>query len=233
MVYMTTIALTSADPRNPRRYQQVMESLGAEIRLLTPSDDGSLEALPETLMEGLALSLGLAACYFEDHYTRDPLILFRIFHYPSLGNLTSRSPASEPVWSVGEHTDYGILTILLQDNTGGLQVKSRSRWIEAPPLPGSLVCNIGDMLDRMTGGLYRSTPHRVLNETAGGRLSFPFFFDPNFDAEVQLINAEALVADDKRERWDGSSVHELSGTYGEYLMKKVSKVFPELSRRQL
>ena len=53
-------------------------------------------------------------------------------------------------WGVGEHTDYGLLTILRQDDAGGLQVKSRSRWIDAPPIPGSFICNIGDMLDRLT-----------------------------------------------------------------------------------
>ena len=89
---------------------------------------------------------------------------------------------SSRTWGVGEHTDYGLLTILLQDDAGGLEVKSGSRWIAAPPLPGSFVCNIGDMLDRMTGGLYRSTPHRVRNPAPRDRLSFPFFFDPNFFA---------------------------------------------------
>jgi len=188
----------------------------------------AMTRLGHALMEGIALSLGLAATYFADRYTRDPLILFRIFHYPPLP-----SQVAGPVWSVGEHTDYGILTILLQDTTGGLQVKSRRGWIEAPPLPGSFVCNIGDMLDRMTGGIYRSTPHRVLNESTGGRLSFPFFFDPNFDAEVMPIDTEALVADDMLQRWDRASVHEFQGTYGEYLLSKVSQVFPELGRRKL
>ena len=83
-------------------------------------------------------------------------------------------------WGVGEHTDYGLLTILRQDDTGGLQVKSRSGWMDAPPIPGSFVCNIGDMLDRLTRGMYRSTPHRVLNMSKRSRLSFPFFFDPEF-----------------------------------------------------
>ena len=95
--------------------------------------------------------------YFADRYTRDPLILFRIFNYP----YSPDRAADQERWGVGEHTDYGVLTILRQDDTGGLQVKSRRRWIDAPPIPGTFVCNIGDMLDRMTRGLYRSTPHRV------------------------------------------------------------------------
>jgi len=78
---------------------------------------------------------------------------------------------------VGEHTDYGVLTILKQDNLGGLQVKNRDpQWIPAPPIENSFVINIGDMLEKMTKGLYRSTPHRVKNSAGIDRLSFPFFF---------------------------------------------------------
>ncbi|MGE0800400.1 MAG: 2OG-Fe(II) oxygenase family protein [Lautropia sp.] len=75
---------------------------------------------------------------------------------------------------------------------GGLAVHTRNGWIAAPPIPGSFVCNIGDMLDRMTGGRYRSTPHRVVRNTSGrDRLSFPLFFDPNFEARVQPIEGLA------------------------------------------
>jgi len=176
------------------------------------------------LMKGIALSLGLEANYFHRHYTADPTILFRIFHYPS----GAQAPDS---WGVGEHTDYGLLTLLGQDDIGGLQVKTRQGWIDAPPLPGTLVCNIGDMLDRLTGGYFRSTPHRARNASAAGRLSFPFFFDPSFDAEIQPLPALAAHAvEDRDTRWDGVSVRAFTGTYGDYLLDKVSKVFPELSR---
>ena len=109
-------------------------------------------------------------------------------------------------------------------------MKSQSHSIEAPPIPGSFVCNIGDMLDRMTGGRYRSTPHRVRNVSNRARLSFPFFFDPNFDVQVQPIDPEAIAGEDQNERWDGASVHEFRGTYGEYVLGKVSKVFPGIIR---
>ena len=183
----------------------------------------ALTRLGHTLMTGLALSLGLDRAYFADRYTADPLILFRIFHYP---------PAPAPAWGVGEHTDYGVLTILKQDDIGGLQVKSQNRWVDAPPVPGSFVCNIGDMLDRITRGRYRSTPHRVRNTSGRSRLSFPFFFDPNFEARIlpiDLPDAET-PRDDKDERWDKASVHDFEGAYGDYVLSKVSKVFPELRR---
>lgn len=189
----------------------------------------AMTVLGHRLMEGIALSLNLPASYFADRYTQDPLILFRIFHYPA----RTPAPAHEPHWGVGERTDYGVLTILKQDDAGGLAVKSRSGWIEAPVIPDTFLCNIGDMLDRMTGGRYRSTPHRVLSPTQHNRLSFPFFFDPNFNAEIQPMELGRAVRDDKDERWDRISVHELSGTYGESLLAKVSKVFPQLRRAVL
>jgi isopenicillin N synthase-like dioxygenase len=182
----------------------------------------ALTRLCHRLMAGLALSLDLDESYFADRYTTDPLTLFRIFSYPP--------PGDPELWGVGEHTDYGLLTVLLQDDAGGLEVRSRSHWVSAPPVPGSFVCNIGDMLDRMTRGLYRSTPHRVQNPAPRARLSFPFFFDPNFFARVQPIDLQSGEAphDDRDERWDHASVHAFQGTYGDYLLNKVGKVFPEL-----
>ncbi|MEH1930686.1 isopenicillin N synthase family dioxygenase [Nostoc sp.] len=187
----------------------------------------SMTKLGHILMAGIALSLGLKESYFADRYTKDPLILFRIFNYPA-------NSSSQSEWGVGEHTDYGVLTILKQDNVGGLQVKSKSGWIDAPPIPGLFVCNIGDMLDRMTQGLYRSTPHRVQNLSTSNRLSFPFFFDPNFNIEVKPIELNDIVVnDDQSDRWDKASVHKFDGTYGDYLLNKVSKVFPELRQKVL
>ena len=165
-----------------------------------------------------------AAMGIDDAIVRDPTILFRIFHYP---------PGADEGWGVGEHTDYGLLTILLQDSTAGLQVRGPDGWIDAPPIDGSFVVNIGDMLERMTGGAYRSTPHRVRNASDHGRLSFPFFFDPSWDAVVPVPEGAAgsRVARSDRavERWDGADVLAWEGTYGEYLVGKVAKVFPDLA----
>lgn len=180
------------------------------------------------IMKGMALSLGLKADYFNKNYTADPLILFRIFHYPY------HPKTDAELWGVGEHTDYGLLTILKQDDCGGLQVKSRGNWIDAPPIENTFICNIGDMLDKMTGGLYRSTPHRVLNTSGKNRLSFPLFFDPGFDTHPKRIeNINIDTIDDREARWDKSNVHDFSGTYGDYILGKVSKVFPDLESKVL
>ena len=84
----------------------------------------------------------------------------------------------------------------------------------------------------MTGGLYRSTPHRVrLNTSGRDRLSVPLFFDPDLDARIEPIRSAAI--DDRATRWDGASVHAFDGTYGDYLLAKIGKVFPELRRAVL
>jgi isopenicillin N synthase-like dioxygenase len=184
----------------------------------------------QAVLAAIALSLGLEEDWFRRHYTADPTVLFRIFRYPpqSMG---------EAGWGVGEHTDYGLLTLLLQDDVPGLQVRTPQGWLDAPPLPGTLVCNLGDMLDRLTGGTCRSTPHRVRNASGRERFSFPLFFDPDFTARVTPLPQHARidaarVAADRADRWDGASVlAPFEGTYGDYLLDKVGKVFPQLRAR--
>ena len=204
----------------------------AELRDAVLDYLDAMTGLGHAVMRGVALGLGLPADWFRRELTRDPTILFRIFRYPPA---STRDPDDDE-WGVREHTDYGLLTILAQDGTGGLQVRSTTGWVDVPADPDAFVCNIGDMLERMTGGRYRSTPHRVRNLGDASRLSFPFFFDPGWDADVRPVpevatgaRRENAPAEDAPGRWDGANVHELSGTYGEYLLAKVSKVFPALT----
>jgi isopenicillin N synthase-like dioxygenase len=220
--------LDKNDPRviagTPMHGQNLFPERPAELRETVLQYMDAVTETGHTVMKAIALSLDLPPDYFYSRYTRDPLILFRIFHYPY-------REVNEELWGVGEHTDYGLLTILKQDTVGGLQVKSRGQWIPAPPIENTFICNIGDMLDRMTGGLYRSTPHRVLNTSGKSRLSFPLFFDPGFDTVPKKIeNISRPAKDDSAERWDKANVHAFEGTYGDYILGKVSKVFPELKR---
>lgn len=190
-----------------------------------------VSSLAETLMIAIALSLELPGDFFKNRYMVHPIQLFRIFHYPPP---TSKQIAAQQ-WGVGEHTDYGMLTILKQDNTGGLQVYTQDQWIEAPYIYDSFVCNLGDMLDYLTGGYYRSTPHRVSHNSTKGRLSFPFFFDLDFNAKPTPIDLSHLDHYKVTEynRWDGSSLQTFDGTYGQYLLQKISKVFPQLRYKYL
>jgi isopenicillin N synthase-like dioxygenase len=180
--------------------------------------------LGHVLMSAIGESLGVGPEWFQANLTADPVTLFRIFHYP---------PNWNDGWGVAEHTDYGLLTILLQDDCGGLQVRTPgeggSIWHHVDPIPNTFVCNIGDMLERISGGRYKSTPHRVANVSGRQRLSFPFFFDPSWDARVTILPAnDSGASTDSHDRWDGASVFDFEGTYGDYLTAKVSKVFPDL-----
>lgn len=179
----------------------------------------AMRPVADAVMRGIASGLGLPADWFAQNLTADPTILFRIFRYPPGG--------TDDVWGVGEHTDYGLLTLLAQDRHGGLQVQAiDGPWIDVEPQPGALICNLGDMLERLTAGRYRSTPHRVRNTSGVTRLSFPYFFDPSWDALVTPVPGIGVTRSGLR--WDGADVLAWEGTYGEYLTAKVAKVFPEL-----
>ena len=100
-----------------------------------------------------------------------PTIWLRLLHYPPI---SKNSPSD--LYGSAPHTDFGCLTILAQDEIGGLQVQTREgEWIDVPKLEGSFVVNVGDMLSRYTNGLLRSTPHRVINKSGKERFSCPFF----------------------------------------------------------
>lgn len=187
--------------------------------------------LARVLLRGISAALGLPITTFEDTITRDPTVLFRIFHYP---------PSDEYEFGVGEHCDYGLLTILAIDHIPGLQVRPRSHddsvqqaWIDVPvPEPGafSIVVNLGDMLEKLTLGRYRSTPHRVKNMKgiSSPRFSFPLFFDPSWDAYVTSLPLPQTHEVRGIQRWDHTNIHAWEGQYGTYLTKKVSRCFPEL-----
>ncbi|HMO73975.1 MAG TPA: 2-oxoglutarate and iron-dependent oxygenase domain-containing protein [Sphingopyxis sp.] len=181
-------------------------------------------AAAEALMRGMALALGLSAGHFAAGLTRRPTLLFRIFHYPPDG-------AADEL-GVGEHSDYGLLTLLGQDAHGGLEVRAANgEWIAVPPRGRALVVNIGDMFERLTRGRFRSAPHRVINASGRERLSWPLFYDPDFAAPVDPLPIPATTR--LLPRWDGVDVHDAGGTYGDYLLGKVGKVFPELAGKQL
>ncbi len=213
------------DPDDPRPLH------GANLFPERPADLGptvlaTLDALTDLghrVMALLAEGLGLPPTWFRDHLTCDPTILFRLFHYPPVAPGDGAGD-----WGVAEHTDYGLLTLLLQDDSGGLQVRTGGTWLDVPPVPDALVCNLGDMLERVTGGRYRSTPHRVRSPGSAPRLSCPFFFDPSWDAVVEPLPLSGPAPATAGDRWDHDDPLAFDGTYGEYLLSRVRKVFPAL-----
>jgi isopenicillin N synthase-like dioxygenase len=140
-------------------------------------------ALGRTLHRAFCLDLGIPESYFEDKLDV-PLAVLRLLHYPA------RSGVADPALGAGEHTDYGNVTILATDAVGGLQVRDRTGvWMDAPTIPGTFLCNIGDCLMRWTNDVYVSTAHRVVVPERD-RYSVAFFLDPNPDALVEPICAQ-------------------------------------------
>ncbi|KAI9338373.1 2OG-Fe(II) oxygenase [Zopfochytrium polystomum] len=203
--------------------------------------------LGERIMDLMSHSLGLS----DDHLRRtvtlsEPIALVRLFSYPPTTSQSSdtddggdSSSGKTTDFGIGPHTDYGLLTMLYQDSPG-LEFfhEGSGTWVSAPfPASGEeadndfVLCNVGDVLDRLTCGRFHSPRHRVLNRNAKARLSVPFFFDPSWDAEMRplpLGHLPPLSEADQRAahlRWDETSILKFEGPYSSFLAKKVSKVF--------
>lgn len=158
------------------------------------------------VMRAIAVGMGLPEAYF-DSYTSAGDNTLRLLHYPPAPAEVFRSNKLQV--RAGEHTDYGSLTLLFQDERGGLQVRSpQGTFVDATPIPGSVVINAGDLLARWSNDAIKSTLHRVVEpprkETAGedgvypARYSVAYFCNPNFDSQIEAI--EGTYGGDKGER---------------------------------
>jgi isopenicillin N synthase-like dioxygenase len=143
----------------------------------------ALSRLAETMMRVLARALELPGDYF-DAMMREPMPVMRLIHYPP-----HPEDARPNQLGAGAHTDWGALTFLLQDDSGGLEVQGAGgEWLYARPMPGTFVVNLGDMIERWTNGLYRSTLHRVRNRAPGrDRYSVAYFSNPDFHSRVECL----------------------------------------------
>ncbi|MFT4057519.1 MAG: 2-oxoglutarate and iron-dependent oxygenase domain-containing protein, partial [Novosphingobium sp.] len=140
----------------------------------------AMRRLGEELHRAFALDLDLPEDFFAASIDR-PLATLRLLRYPP-------AQVDEVRPGAGTHTDYGNITVLSQDMTGGLQVQLRDgRWLDAKPIAGTFICNIGDCLMRWSNDIYTSTPHRVFNTGDRVRHSVVFFFDPNADARIACL----------------------------------------------
>ncbi|KAJ3060684.1 hypothetical protein HK102_009403, partial [Quaeritorhiza haematococci] len=190
--------------------------------------------LGHRMMELISLSLGLDAQYIRTHFTQDPIALVRLFSYPPLS--PTQTSTNDDSWGIGAHTDYGLWTMLKQF-APGLQFESpdsSGSWVDIPFIEDAFVMNVGDVLDRMTQGRFKSRRHRARNLTPTRRLTIPFFFDPSWDAKMGYLPLDHLPGvegeeelKEREERWSKTSIVELEGEYSMFLAKKVAKVFPD------
>lgn len=169
----------------------------------------ALNAFGAGLLRVIALALDLPADALEASF-KHPTTFLRLLHYPP-----QPPSADNETFGSAPHTDYGFLTILLQDMSGGLAVRNTDgTWLQATPIPGSYVVNVGDMLSRWTNGRWQSTPHLVRNISGGDRYSCPFFFDPDMDAVISAL--PSCVGPNNPPRFPPVR-------YGDYLLERLNR----------
>jgi isopenicillin N synthase-like dioxygenase len=174
-------------------YYRAMQDLGAQI------------------LAAFALALDMPQDFFADKIAK-PMTTLRLLHYPP-----QRGRVTEDQIGCGAHSDFGCFTMLAQDDIGGLQVRGRDgQWIDATPIPGSFVVNIGDMMARWTNDRFASTLHRVVNVSGRERYSIPYFFDPDFRADLTCL--PTCLA-------PGETPHYPPTTGGQHLLDKIDETF--------
>ncbi len=169
-----------------------------------------VHAVAHQLMRGFALGLDLPVDFFLRSADK-PLSRCSFVYYPP-----QDASAGADQFGVGPHTDFGVLTVLCQDNVGGLQVQdTNGEWIEAPPIPGTLLVNVADLLTRWTDGAYKSTVHRVVNSSGRERMSLVLAFDPNPET---MIDSRDVFGPDHVSKDEPI-------TCGDYLIWRFGKAF--------
>ncbi|SFJ64587.1 isopenicillin N synthase family dioxygenase [Paraburkholderia megapolitana] len=188
------LELPEADPdviagqplRGPNNWPDFMPAL----RIMLYPYYEALAVCGADLLRAVAVGLGIDEHFFASRYTKR-MQRTQMVYYP-----TQPPQSGEDQFGVAPHTDYGCITLLWQDQVGGLQVReiANDTWIDAPPIPGSFVVNVGDLLARWTNDRFRSTLHRVINTSGRERYSIATFYDPTYGASVdprELGTAEA------------------------------------------
>jgi isopenicillin N synthase-like dioxygenase len=170
--------------------------------------------LGRRLLGGFALALGLPPEHFEPVLSKPPSQL-RLVHYPA-----SLEFAGEGAMGISSHTDYEVFTILHTTRPGLEVVNAAGRWIDAPPIPGAFVVNLGDMMEVLTNGRWVSTAHRVRRVTEE-RYSFPLFFSLDYHAVVEPI--PSLLADGEAPRYERLIA-------GEHLLAQTAQSFRYFKR---
>ncbi|MFB2581856.1 isopenicillin N synthase family dioxygenase [Herbiconiux sp. P15] len=176
-----------------------------------------------TLLRAWAVSLGAAEDVFDEAFAERPSTLIKIVRYPGKSD-------PEPKQGVGAHKDSGVLTLLLvEPGKAGLQVEKDGEWIDAPPLDGAFVVNIGELLEVATDGYLKATVHRVISPRIGDdRISIPFFYAPALDSTVPLITLPAeLQAEARGITVDPSNP--IFTTYGENSLKSRLRAHPDVA----
>ncbi|MGO1320039.1 MAG: isopenicillin N synthase family dioxygenase [Galactobacter sp.] len=187
-----------------------------------------MSATGAELLSALLTSIGVDPEHFADAFADKPAWMGKLVHYVG-GDLVPGAGKQ----GVGAHADYGFVTLLLQDQIGGLEVQphGQEEWIDVDPIPGALVVNLGEMLEVATDGYLMATIHRVTAPPAGvDRYSVPFFWSPRLDATVDAVDLPADLAANARGKSDDPNNPMLS-VYGANMLKGFLRAHPEVAKR--
>lgn len=187
-----------------------------------------MSGIGRELLAGLSVVLGLPEDHFASQFDDAPAWMGKLVHYVGGDRVPEAGKQG-----VGAHADYGFVTLLLQDQVGGLQVQpyGQEEWIDVPPTPGALVVNLGEMLEVATDGYLMATIHRVTAPPAGvDRYSVPFFWAPRLDATVERVQLPEALAAQARGVSDDSQ-NPLLSVYGSNMLKGFLRAHPEAAAR--
>jgi len=193
-----------------------------ELREVVSEWHARLSEVARKLLRAWALALGASEDYFESNFG-EPSTLIKIVRYPGTDD-------PEPQQGVGAHKDSGVLTLLwVEPGKGGLQVQRDGEWVDAPPVDGAFVVNIGELLEYATGGYLKATNHRVISPKAPDeRISIPFFFNPALDRQLPVIDLPVELAAKARgvTQDPNNPIHSL---YGENALKSRLRAHPDVA----
>ena len=184
----------------------------------------ALSAISIRLLRAWAESLGADPHVFDDAFAERPSTLIKIVRYPGKSD-------PMPKQGVGAHRDGGALTLLLvEPGKGGLQVAHGDEWIDAPPITGAFVVNIGELLEYATNGYLKATVHRVISPSIGtDRMSIPFFFNPALDAEMPVIPLPAELSAEATGTTVDPDDSPILGVYGENVLRYRLRAHPDVA----
>jgi isopenicillin N synthase-like dioxygenase len=176
------------------------------------------------VLSALALGLGLPAEHFEPVVTPDPEVLVKIIRYPA------QDVVSDTGQGVGLHHDSGLLSFIMQDDLGGLQVQSGDGLVDATPMPGAYVLNLGEMLQVATDGFLRATKHRVVSPPPGRqRISVAYFFNPCMESRLDPIELPPELAAHAPGGQNPNPDDPIFATYGENWLKFRLRSHPDVA----
>ncbi|GAA2919609.1 isopenicillin N synthase-like dioxygenase [Microbacterium keratanolyticum] len=193
-----------------------------ELREVVAEWHAQLSEVSRTLLRAWAVALGAPETYFDENFG-EPSTLIKIVRYPG-----THEPA--PQQGVGAHKDSGVLTLLwVEPGKGGLQVERDGQWVDAPPVDGAFVVNIGELLEYATGGYLKATNHRVISPQAPNeRISVPFFFNPALDKRLPLIDLPPELAAEAR-GVTADPRNPIHALYGENALKSRLRAHPDVA----